>query len=304
MMRDETEERAPRAVDEVEGGVGWQEMSGRGPGTEVRPVLSTRKEGSEAIAQVDPVRSATYEVAKRLIPIEERVERARAHVVHAEILRRGGEVRHASGAMLAASITLLRAAVTPVVSMTEHRTKLRLLHRGLVAIGLGAWHDHIASLIDAALQAEIDMMVADRVPVSYLNIADVSPERVDAERGRECRVAACPASELEAYDGLASLTHDRTAILVAMTRSLSDEIELRRQGRSDLARGARITLEDLDLAACATLAETAVDADDKTRLLASSLEFHRTRFPLVAAVIKAALDAESARWGFTTSGLA
>ena len=89
-----------------------------------------------------------------------------------------------------------------------------------------------------------------------------------------------------------------------MIRSLGDELELRRQGRSNLGRGARITLEDLDLAACATLAKTAVDANDKKRLLEGSFKFHRTRRPLIAAVIKAAQDIEYVRWGPAVSGKA
>ena len=62
-----------------------------------------------------------------------------------------------------------------------------------------------------------------------------------------------------------------------MIRSLSDEIELHRRGRLYLSRGVRIALEDFDLAARTTLAKTVVEADDKTRLLAGSFTFHRTR---------------------------
>ncbi len=304
-MRDEREERDRTATDEIEGDLGEGEVSGQGLDAEVRPLPSIPVGDGEATALVNPARSAAYEAAGRSVPIGERVERARRHVIHAEVLRGAGEERHAVGAMLAASIALLRAAVTPAASMIEHRTKLTVLHVGLAAVGLGAWHDHLAALIDAALQAEIDVMVAERLPVSHLTLADVSQEGAEVPRGcGSPAMSGCDASELEAYDALVSVTDDRTAILEAMTRSLGDEIQHRRCGRPDLARGARLTLEDFDLAACATLARTAVDADDKARLLASSFRFHRTRSPLVAAVIQAALELENVRWGPTVSGRA
>ena len=206
-MRDKTEGRDRTTTNEIEGDVSDEKGSGTVPEAEIRVLLSATAGDGAATALFNPMRSAAYDEAGRLVSIGKRMERARRHVTHAEVLRSRGKASHAMGAMLAASTALLRAAVSPAVSMTEHRVKLCLLHVELATVGLDAWHDHVATLIDAALQAEIDMMVDERLPMSHLILADVTRGGVDVvHSGGSTAMAACTSSDLEAYDRLASIS--------------------------------------------------------------------------------------------------
>ena len=70
-MHNEMEEWNRTATDEIEEDVGDGNVSGKVPESEIRLLLSA------------------YEATGRFVTVEKRVERARRHVLNAEILRKG-----------------------------------------------------------------------------------------------------------------------------------------------------------------------------------------------------------------------
>ena len=79
-------------------------------------------------------------------------------------LLEGGDGRRAAGAMLAAHVTLLRAAVTPAASEAEHWIKLEALAGAPLSFGTCAHDAHVMRLVDVALATEAGLLEVRRPP--------------------------------------------------------------------------------------------------------------------------------------------
>ncbi len=180
-------------------------------------VLEAVADDGGIASDVDPARTAAYAAGRCPTQIGERLGRARTHAMRSAALLEGGDGRRAAGAMLAAHVTLLRAAVTPAASDEEHSIKSKALRGSPLSFGTCADDAHVMRLVEVALTTEAEMLAVRRPP---------SPRPLvgDATRTLEASVPAPgfdgsdgpSADELDLCGKLEALGRDRLAILGAM----------------------------------------------------------------------------------------